>query len=305
MQPDGAVDVSQTEVLRTPAGAVVHVREIDAAWADDVTFLGATYDGRERSDDGKGGETIAVSSGRSLVAALARHPSLRVEWRAAAPAEGLHTFGLRYRLVHAIKVIDQRGYVNLDVLPARPPAAVDEARISFLLPESMALYDPSGIAQAGWVVTREDHGIAASAATLDSSAGATVSAQFAIDRARVGEPSWQRHEDFAAMLAPSFISGGLFILVIVGGVLWILRFQHPRHRLAVPEVGARPGDVAADRPALAGHLRTTAWVCVVFSVAGAGLCWLFVDRLGLALMAMPASILVAGVVFAAAARAYR
>jgi hypothetical protein len=73
-------------------------------------------------------------------------------------------------------------------------------------------------------------------------------AEFAIDAATMPRPRWQDDERRAQDMMPAFLSGGLFILVVAAGILWIVRFQYPSER--VPLRDSRPADTPI-APALA------------------------------------------------------
>ena len=80
-------------------------------------------------------------------------------------------------------------------------------------------------------------------------------ADVGIDTSSIAEPDWQRYQDWARDLIPALISGGLFILVIGAGVLWIVRFQYPRRRPGgapldgggSPRTGRRPSGFENER----------------------------------------------------------
>jgi hypothetical protein len=115
-----------------------------------------------------------------------------------------------------------------------------------------------------------------------------------LNPASVAEPAWQINEARSQEFVLAFISGGLFILIIGAGVLWIIRFQYPTE--SGPAVKMEAGG-DRERQAIRHGLRLSGFVSISFSVLAAGAAWLFLDRLGIWSLALPVSILVVGLVF--------
>jgi uncharacterized ion transporter superfamily protein YfcC len=99
----------------------------------------------------------------------------------------------------------------------------------------------------------------------------------------------------------SAIDVALFILVIGGGVLWIVRFQYPRRRR---DAGPLTESEDRERSAVRAGLRTSGLVSVVLSVVLALVTWLTLSHFGWWPMSLPASILIVGLVFLAVGRRF-
>ncbi len=95
--------------------------------------------------------------------------------------------------------------------------------------------------------------------------------------------------DIASEFMPAFISGALFILVVAGGVIWMVKIQ-------------LPGWSPAERAAAGRGFVVSA---VVALLTGAGLTvvsYAFAPRYGAWCYAVPASVIVSGVAFLVAGR---
>jgi hypothetical protein len=93
--------------------------------------------------------------------------------------------------------------------------------------------------------------------------------------------------EFAQQLIPAFISGGLFILIIAVGVVWMVRLQlkgWTREECLLAARGLRTSGIAT---VVAGALLTAAVS-------------LFTGRYGVWAYAVPVSVVVAGAIFLAA-----
>jgi hypothetical protein len=160
--------------------------------------------------------------------------------------------------------------------------------------------------QAGWQVSEAMNGMIATGTGIGL-APAVVVAQFPIDGFRpvdqlaVTIPVWQETEDMRREFAPAFVSGGLFMLVIGGGIVWMLRFKHPR---------VRASDIASpdeqERAAVASGLRTSALAVGLLAAACMGLAALFLPRFGWWGQLIPISMaLVAGLLYFSPGRLVR
>jgi len=87
---------------------------------------------------------------------------------------------------------------------------------------------------------------------------AALQARLATDTLALARPDWQFDAALAAELVPAFISGGLFMVVVGIGILWMLRVRYPDPR-RVPEEGPSglpsPRLAPAYRPVLRNRRR--------------------------------------------------
>jgi hypothetical protein len=277
IHPDGRVDVQEDMTVRLGHGATVFERRITPIRADAVEFVSAAMDGRPLD---RGAGVLDVDAGTSL----------RVRWTVAADA-GTHEFSLRYQTANAIEIHGHRGHVRLTLLDAARQFDVRAATFSVLPPPGVSLEERSGMAEAGWTVARAAAGVSAERHDLAAADTATVAVELPIDPSVMKDPTWQMNEERATQFAPAFISGGLFILVVGVGILWIVRFEHPKRRT----------DDEAERRVVRRGLRLGGLACVVLSGAAAVVTWLFLAQYGLPPLVIPASIFIVGIIFLAIA----
>lgn len=274
---DGAIDVSEKFDVRPGAGTFEFERRVQSPEVDALTFEWASMDGRALARDAAGDTRVVVSDG----------PTLSARW-VFPPATGVatHALELRYRASGVVAVQGQHGRLRWPAIPERRSYGIGASRIALTLPPGAAVYEGSGIGEAGWTVTRRADGISAERASLSDRDGAWILAEFSVEGSRMTQPRWQLNTDLRSELLPAWISAGLMILVVGAGVLWIVRFQY----------GPRLGSGAEHREVVQA-LHRSGVVCVVLAV-GTGL---FVTpglgRFGLWPLVVPASILAVGVMF--------
>ncbi|MCC7008954.1 MAG: DUF2207 domain-containing protein [Acidobacteria bacterium] len=211
---DGGVEVVETATARFPVAGAVFERAIDGTWADEMSLMSATIDGAPLA--AAGDVQFAASAGKAL--------GVRVTAR--GPSTVAREIALRYRVEGGVGLEGPRGLLTLPIVRADRREAIGHVTGTLELPIGIEPLDGSGVAEAGWTVERRPRGLFAARDSLPPGEGATLMAQFEIQRGAVPEPAWQRHQVQARNLAPAFISGGLFILVIGAGVLWIIRLQY-------------------------------------------------------------------------------
>ncbi len=150
------------------------------------------------------------------------------------------------------------------------------------------MYDPSGMAERGWSVTRLTSGITAERNQLAPNDAGTILAKFSLRTAGMTEAAWQLDADRAHEFGPAFLSAGVFIVVTGIGVLWILWFHHPR---ALPREDPRlvPGLLASrvERMAIARDLARAGWVTLVVAAVLAAVAYAIAARYGLSVYALP------------------
>lgn len=276
IQPDGGLDVQEHMTVRIDQDTTVFERRVTPVRADGVEFVSATLDGRTLD---RAAGVLDVDAG----------PSLRVRWRLAGDV-GTHEFGLQYRAANAVEIQGHRGYVRATILDAARQFDVRSATFSVLAPPGVSLAKRSGMGEAGWTVARTaEGGVSAERRDLAAADTATVAVELPIDPAGMKDPAWQLNDERAEQFALAFLSGGVFILVVGAGILWIVRFEHPRRRT----------DDEAERRVVRRGLRLGGLACVALSILALVVTWLFLGQYGLSPMAIPASIFIVGIIFLA------
>jgi hypothetical protein len=215
---------------------------------------------------------------------------LEVTWTfpASFPA-GRATLDWSYQATGTLAVRGARGRLEQVVLPSDRMFQPAVSRIRVVVPLGMHVFEGTGIAEAGWTVSRTADGIVAERSNAPGGEAATIVAELGVDPARLIEPTWQRYADWAADLVPAFVAGGLFILVIGAGVLWIIRFQYPRRTASDAD--------REERAAVRRGLRATGVVAVALAAVLAGVTWATLSHFGPWSQAVPLSVFVVGVVF--------
>ena len=226
--PDGSVDVREEMVVRFGDDRESRFeRQIERTQNDGIADVAAEIDGVP-AEPGREPGQVQVTSGRSV----------RVRWRFAPVSNTTRTFTLRYRLVNAVAPRGGRALFRWPALSSRRGYPVDHASVSFEAPPGRVFYAGTGVAEAGWVVGREGEGFVARKDGLGRREGGTFVAEFSADGLHLAEPQWLFDQQRAATLMPAFLSGGVFILVVGLGILWIVGFQHPSARVRVREADA-------------------------------------------------------------------
>ena len=300
VRADGAIDVREEIAFRAVGDPVsVFERDVRSDEADGFSFTGSSIDGIELTPGATGDRTIAVRDGSAL----------RLRWTfPAAPlgADGGHLIVLRYRVAGAMSVQGAHGHLDWPAISGGHAYPIALSHIVLALPAGATAYDPSGINEPGWTVARRDDGLSAERRSMAPKVGATLQAEFSIEPGVAAEPEWQFSQELSEELWPAWASGGIFILIIGVSVLWILRLQHPRALVvsASDAAAANTGDVIHDRPHIARALRAAGWWCVAIAAVTAAVCAIYVSRQGVWLQAIPASVLIDGVMFFIASRRY-
>ena len=286
VRASGTIEIRETITVHFAQPSITRFeRHVPLERADSISFEAASIDGAPLEPGQEGPTSLDIEQG----------PGLKATWTFPPASDSTKVFQIAYRAHAAVAVRGDRGTIRLTTIPSERRYDIEAASLVFSADPPLHLFEGTGIAEAGWTVSRIGDGIAAERKGLKPGEGATVMAEVGIDRAVIAEPAWQRYEDWGRDLIPAFISGGLFILVIGAGVLWIVRFQHPKRRASVV-------DDAQERAAVRSGLRTTGLVAVVLSVVLAGVTSLTLSHFGWWPMSLPVSILVVGVVFLAVAR---
>ena len=291
VRPDGAIDVRETLAVQFESPDATHFeRRVALERADSFRFESASIDGTRIEPGSQGSTTLDVNDRRDL----------RVVWT-FPPSSATRVFDLVYRANGAVAVRGNRGTIRHVAVPAGRAYRIERATVNLAVDPDMHQFEGAGIAEADWTVSRTRDGIAGERTGLAPTDGATVMAEVGIDPAVIAEPSWQRYGDWTRDLIPAFVSGGLFILIIGGGVLWIVTFQYPRRKVGTAPLTATE---VLERTAVRTGLRTSGLVAVVLSLVLAVVTWLTLSHFGWWPMSLPVSILAVGLVFVAIARRF-
>jgi hypothetical protein len=290
----GAAEVHETQTVTfTNASVPSFERVVALDYADRASFVSAAVDGRAIAVDAASGDRISVHGDAPL----------RVVWTLAPGPRTTHVFELRYVAEGAVALQGARGRMALGVIPARRPTAVDLVTVSFMLADGLHLFDGSGVAEAGWTLERTPNGIAGTKRGLAPAEGVTLIAQTSADPAVLRQPQWQKDADWAEQFSAAFVAGGAFILVVGIGILIIIRLRYPRRgsaRAAHEPNDERPGD----RDVVRRGLWIGGWVSVALAVACAAVVQWTLPHGGPWPQAVPVSILLVGLLFAAVSRRF-
>ncbi len=267
LAPDGQADVHESITVRVDAPTTFE-RVVRPDRAESLVFVGASVNGVPVA-------AVDMDAGAAL----------RVTWPLGAPGDRLRTLELRYRAFGVLAIHGRRGEFAWSALPTPRASPIETARIVLTVPAGTVRVGEWGLAEPDWAVAELPDGIAATRMDVSPADTATLLAEVAVDPTGMVEPRWQHEAELGRQLVPAFIAGGLFILVIGAGVVWIIRF----------EATTRPGRTLT--PHTARGLFTAGLVCLVFGVLIAGVASFTVSRYGTWSMAIPASILVVGLLF--------
>jgi hypothetical protein len=280
---EGTTYIQERMTVR-PTGTVPlpsFVRHIEASRADQIVFDEASLDGR------------VVRSGAGLD--VSGDPTtLDVRWALPATPDA-HDLGLRYHLRGALEISGSHARLVWNAIPARRSFTVTDAQLSASVLPTADVFALTGIDQAGWAVTRRPDGFSATRQVVPSGEPATIVLELSVPDG-TPEPLWQIRADRSEQLMPSFVSGGLFILVIGAGILWIVRFQYPRRHGA---------DIDAERAAVWAAMRRGGRVTLALAVVSAVTIHLAMRTFGPWPQAISISIAVVGIALEVAGRWFK
>lgn len=288
VQPDGSLEVVERLRVRLPEGATSFQRQEQAfrhdGVQDDVTgrMNGVVF------PRGRGPRELEIRRGVHLDARF-HFP----------PTGGEHAFVLRYRLAGAVHTSGIRGTVSWRF--TNPGGAIADARIALNVPPATVLLEDPWVEEAGFEVARLPTGLTARG-PVKRGGTATPGAEFTIDTLSIAEPGWQNDRRRARDLMPAFIAGGLFLLVIGGGVVWMIRLKYPRIRARLAdldELTLPPAIKSAliERVIVARDLGRAAQATAVFGAV----VWItarqYFSHLDIWPLAIPAGILLSALMF--------
>jgi hypothetical protein len=217
--PDGSVEVRERFIVRFLAEPVSRFRR--TVPADRVD---AFIDVRAGMD----GEALTTDAGGVPHVSIAREPELDVEWTFPATEDASREFVLEYRAVGVVAVHGANALLYWPLLPIAPAFPVAALDVTLAVPgNAVFMAAPTVDASAPWTVTPRADGLSASRQGIGPGEHAAVLAQLATDTLSLGQPTWQFDAALAAELVPAFISGGLFMLVIAAGIVWMVHARYP------------------------------------------------------------------------------
>jgi hypothetical protein len=284
---DGTATIAEQITIVAPASEpfVSFTRTVDAHRSDGITLQSAELDGA----------TVAPGPALDVETTAAR---LRVRWIFGDPAVRRHTLALRYVIQHPLEIRDGHGLLAWSAIPAGHPFAITASRLTASAPDTAEVFPLAGVAEAGWTVARTPHGITATARDLAPGTPATLLLEMSVP-ATMLEPVWQRRDARNADLAPAFWSAGLITLLVGVGILWIVRFQYPKRRRPA---GAEPDP---ERTLVAAGLRMGGRVTMASAVVCAIAVRLLIPDFGIAAQALPAAILIVGLMLEIAGQFFK
>jgi hypothetical protein len=272
LQPDGTLEVTETLTIRPSAAISSVARRLDPPRADAVTFVAAAV---EAAGGFAAPKPVTVTAGPPLDIHWALDPAMRVAQRVS----------VTYRATGVLEVAGTQRRLTWQVLPRRTHD-LDHVEVALTLPAGATLLTPSGLAEAGWTVAATRSSLTASRVNVPAGESSTVVALMAIEGPPAAEPAWQFRAARVRDLAPAFASGGLFILVIAAGILWILGWQW---RTGTPDAAA-----TAFR-----QLRLSGLIVIVFGIVTAIATHLLLGQYGLWPQALPLGFVLGGALFVA------
>lgn len=284
---DGGLQVRDVFTIVPDAGGAIAFRHVvRSPYSDGVAFAAAAI------DDGPlepGGGGLAVDADGERVV---------VRWTAQGVERPVR-LALDYHVTAAIAIREPRGRLAWPVLTAGRRFEVGAVDVTLELPDGVRTYDGTGMAEAGWTVELTPRGMIARRDGVGAGESATLLAVFDVDRARVAEPEWERHQDQQRQYSLALVGAAMFIFIVGAGVLAQMRVQYP------PPAAAAPPDVLAaaraTRRDLARGLRIAAGVALVFALLCAWLASVFLRGLVPLVHVIPGSIGIVAAMFVAAA----
>jgi hypothetical protein len=220
---DGSVVVADELTIQVDAaGPVAFERRVPLARADAYFDAAATLDGRLIGPDGSPAADLTVDDG------------LRARWAFQARGSSRHRLALTWRAAGAVAREGPRGTLRWTIAPIVPGYDVLATHVTLALPERSHWLDPAALTGADWNVVTGAGGLRADAGARRAEEALDLTAHFSVDGLGIVEPAWQFRAARATQLAPAWASGGLFMVVVAIGIVWMVRVQYPgdRRRLA-------------------------------------------------------------------------
>ncbi len=283
--PDGSLDVIERIALTVGATPITTFeRSVPGRRTDGLTDVVAFIDGRVAPPLTNGaGVRIRQRAGTG---------GFDARWEFEPAANRSLTFELRYRALHVLSRDEAGLRLRWTTLPTEHRYPIDAARVTLRAPQTTLAVSvaaeggdlqPSTSWQDGLVVTRS--GIAANdSIVLDIVFSARTIAPV--------EPAWVVAAEQAQKLRPAFIAAAIALLVIGAGTVVMVMVRMSSMR---PDVG--PMRLDAERLSTSRGLITAGVVLILVAVASAAVLSVFLERLGSALLALPAAAFVDAIAF--------
>ncbi|HSF99541.1 MAG TPA: DUF2207 domain-containing protein [Vicinamibacterales bacterium] len=312
LRADGSVRVEERAEVRFAEGEPQRFAlEIPVTRIDDVAGDLAV------SVDESAGEPFAVWSSAT--------PGGGVAWTGRGTAASTRVFTLAYEARGVLAVSGARGVFIWPAVPAGPDV-VERARVRLEWPEGSVPMQGPAVASDGWSASADATSVTFTAGNVPREAPPSVYVDLVLGDVTVAEPRWQADQLRARQLTPAFLAAGMFMVVVAAGILLMVRIQHPAFRptgdaaaagvadelvrmcaafsawgspRSAAEALVSAGLVDPDRLAVGRGLRLSGFVIVVVGLIAALVARFVFDSLGTALFAVPAGLVVGGVMLLA------
>jgi hypothetical protein len=227
LREDGSVRVEERAEVRFAEGETRRFAlRIPGDRVDGVSGLAATVDGVPVQGPGA---SPRAEPGGGLV------------WSDAGSASAVRSFTLAYEARGVLAVRGARGVFTWPAVPAGP-GSVARARVRLSWPQGTVPMQGPAVGAAGWDVALEDRTAVMTAREVPRAPGHVAYVDLVLADESVAEPAWQVTDQRARELMPAFVSAGLFLVVVGGGVLVMIRIQYPAPRRGSGRVSASIDD---------------------------------------------------------------
>ncbi len=279
VRPTGDLEVRETATLAPSGTTLRFAHVIQSPTTDRLDWTTASIDDVP-VEPGREGLRVAGGGTDPLDVVLEREGT--------APT----TFGLTYVATSAVAVRRLRGELSWPILPAGRGFDVGQVLVTLDVPDGVAIYGGTGMAEAGWDVEVSTGRVIARRDRVGADEAATLLAVFDIDRTQVRQGEWEWNRDRQAEYGLALIAAGIFLLVVAAGILIQLRVQYP------------PPLDAATRQMLSRGLWLSAVVTLLVAVGLEVVAVRWLSGLGRALEFIPLCFAVAAAMFAVAGWRY-
>lgn len=274
VQEDGSVDVTETLTVRAFAQPSPFDRELRRTRVD-------------RFVDVRAAEGVTATDRSAALIEGDRWGDVRVQWPDVS-GEPRRTLQLHYRMLGALEVHGTQAWLQHRVLPLEPAYPVADAAVELELPPAARIIEPPAIAGPGWTLVRTPSGATATRSGITPREGAVLSAALDVRAMTILLPAWQQNADRAREMAPAFLIGAFFILVIGVGAVIMVWVQYPKRRTVA---GVR----SSSRQVATGLVATGTLVLLLGVATWAGAIFV-IERYGRSVAAVPVSMVIVGLV---------
>lgn len=287
---DGSFRVREHfEIEPDAAGLIRFARLAETAYADGLVSEAVEVDGRR------------VSSGSDGLSISAQGNRVEIQWEASAAPGRPRRLEIALIAKSGVAVTQPRAGLTWPVLAAGRGFDVARVHVDLVLPANAAIYQGTGMVEAGWSVARTTTGIQAVKEPVADAESGTLAGAFDFDRTGVSDPVWERNLDRRRQFLPAFLAGALFFLVIGAGTLIILRAQYPS-RAALARRPGTPVPSHAERATAARGLVIAGMAGAAMAAACAVVAGTVLAFFGPWVQLIPASMAFVSLIFVASAR---